>query len=140
MQSCAKTIATRSFTYVQVWMKHMQQTRSRNWLQQLEAALSKMSVGSVVLISTVTDGLFAAVAARSPKPIPRPPRNKAFSLLDSARFHSFSLLSTCWNVKVCTKCNITYRTLKQIAQLYEVMSLVQMCTSFFRSESGTLFP
>ena len=77
-------------------MKHMQQMRLSRWLQQFEAALANKSVGSDAFNSSIINGLFAAVAAKSPKPIPRLPTNNIFSLLDSAFFHTLSLLSAYW--------------------------------------------
>jgi hypothetical protein len=52
-------------------MKHMQQQRSTTLPQQLEAALTSISVASDDFVSSVPGGMFSAVAVKLPKPTHR---------------------------------------------------------------------
>lgn len=75
-------------------MQHMQQTRSSSLLQQLEAALTSIPVGSDDFVSSVPEGVFAAVAVKLPKPTPRLPKMMIFGLSESIFLRGLILLNT----------------------------------------------
>lgn len=97
-QTCVRRIAHWLFMCEQVLMKHMQQTRSSTWLQQLEAALTKSSVGSAGFTSSLAGALFSTVAFKLPNPTPRFPRTMTFWRFDSVLFSWVNLLQTCLEV------------------------------------------
>jgi hypothetical protein len=78
VQSCVNAIAHWLFILEQLWTQHMQQQRLHMLLQQLEAALTKISAASGNFGSSRPGGIFSTVAVKLPNPMPRLRRSIIF--------------------------------------------------------------